>query len=284
MGWRFGTGPLASQQEANDMAWRALAVGDIRLTPAEQAMLKSAQNVTTGLEEALDTVKREFLDALAANNQSVNTDGTVPDQLRRHIMAQAVWSWLRDFPQLKTYKTDERKAAASDAEKVYEKICNRTFGAILSPSGVVPASANWNSQPKVLGRMTPIPQPDDQLQPVNQVQRYANPNAPTDTVTFGDVTVIRANLFQGHGLPSDPPFYPNLVALYTNLDDGVQYVWIVEAQKWDTDGVSTVKLANLLQGHGAPASAAPDTSKPALYTNLDDGVQYVWNVETQAWV
>ncbi len=144
-------------------------------------MLQSAQGASSGLQNKLTIIVNEWVGALRAANYRVNTDGSVPDQFRRHITALAIWTWLRDFPKLSMFKTDERKQAAADAEKIYEKICNRTFGAIEDPLGTDTTTANWNSAPKVLSRMAPIPPPAQQLQNV-PTPLYSNPNAPSDTV------------------------------------------------------------------------------------------------------
>lgn len=168
------------------MSWRALAVTDVQFSPAEMNMLNSAQGVTNGLANKLTMVTREFIGAMAANMKQVNTDGTVPDQLRRHIIALAVWTWLREFPQLKAFQTDSRRKAAEDAESIYEEICSNTYGAIESPLGADFSQGNWNSKPKMIGRMNPIPPPSLQLQ-VPGVPIYANPNAPTDTVDSNSI-------------------------------------------------------------------------------------------------
>lgn len=163
------------------MGWKALTVSDVQFTPAESNMLNAAQAAVNGLSNKLTIVINEFVGAMNANGYPVNQDGTVPDQLRRHITAMAIWTWLRDFPQLKAFKTDERKKAAEDAESIYEKICRKTYGAIESPFGADQQTANWNSNNKLIGRMQPVPPPALQLQQTSS-PLYANPNAPSDTV------------------------------------------------------------------------------------------------------
>lgn len=40
----------------------------------------------------------------------------------------------------------------------------------------------------------------------------------------------------------------------------------------------------VFQGSGAPVAPPANPDSPAIYTDLDDGVIYTWNVVTQAWI
>ena len=132
-----------------------------------------------GLQAALNGAVNEFIGAMSAAGYRVLSTGAVPDQLRRHIKASAVWHWLRDFPRLTAFKTDERKLANADAERIYEKIVNKTYGALEDPLGTDQTTGNWNSNPKVIMRMVPTPPPSLQMQ-MAPTPLYANPNAPLD--------------------------------------------------------------------------------------------------------
>lgn len=164
------------------MGWRTITAGNVmgRLTAPEQAALLAASGSTAKLQERLADAVGAFVGAMSAAGWDVNTDGSVPDQVRNCVMSYAVWEWLKDFPKLDTFKTPERKAAYEDALTDLGKIANRTYGAIEPPAGVN-QTGNWNSKPKLIGRTDPHPSPLQQLQiapaPVN-----ANPNAPTDDV------------------------------------------------------------------------------------------------------
>lgn len=48
-------------------------------------------------------------------------------------------------------------------------------------------------------------------------------------------------------------------------------------------GSGGVGAGFVLQGSGAPSSAPTNPSSSAIYTDLDTGVIYTWNVVTQAW-
>ena len=146
-------------------------------------MLQATQNSTTGLANSLSDVVKEFVGALAAIGKPVNNDGSVPDQLRRHIVSKAVWTWLKHFPQLKAFKTKEREDAAKEADRVYARICNNTYGAVEAPYGTDITTGNWNSQPKLIMRTMPTPPPVLQFQQATtQSPLYANPNALDDSV------------------------------------------------------------------------------------------------------
>ena len=169
--------------------WRPLTTSDVQFTPAETTMLQTIQGASSGLASKLNIVVNEFVGAMSAAGYPVS-QGKMPDQLRRHATALAIWTWLRDFPRLTAFKTDERKQAAADAEKIYEKICNRTYGAIESPTGTDTTTANWDSLPKVLGRMAAVPPPNQQLQAL-PTPLYANPNAPSDVVPTNSPMVLQ---------------------------------------------------------------------------------------------
>lgn len=164
------------------------------MTASEQSLLKAAAGGPMKLQERLADAVAQFVGAMTAAGYPVLKDGSVPDQLRNHVMALAVWEWLKDFPQLKMFQTDQRKNAAADAEKVYEKICQRTYGAIESPLGTDTTTGNWNSQPRLIGRMEPVPTPVNQRLASPTQPFYANPNAATDAVPTNSPGVPAAPL------------------------------------------------------------------------------------------
>ena len=138
------------------------------LTPAETLVLRSIANSTTGLAEKLSDTVLEFIGAIRAAQgpEAVILDGTVPDQLRSHIKALTVWRYLRSFPQFQKIKTKEREEAGKDAERIYEKICARTYGAIESPYEAPRTAGNWNSENKLILRTHPTPPPFAQFPPL----------------------------------------------------------------------------------------------------------------------
>ena len=167
------------------MPWRTITADSVlaEFVPAEAAMLQATQNSLTGLSNTLTDVIKEYVGALAAVGKPVNNDGSVPDQLRRHIIAKAKWTWLRQFPKLPAFKTKERADAAAEADRIYAQLCNNTFGAVEAPYGTDITTGNWNSQPKLIMRTMPTPQPSLQFQQMPTLSPlYANPNADGDFV------------------------------------------------------------------------------------------------------
>ncbi len=148
-------------------------------------MLRAAQGTTTLLASRLSDAAAAFVSAISAAGGQVKTDGSVPDAIRRDVVAYGIWWWLSDFPALRAFKTDERKAASARAEATLKAISLREFGAIESPYGTDTSSGNWNCVPKIIGRMSPVPLPSQQLQSVPS-PLYANPNAVPDTVPPND--------------------------------------------------------------------------------------------------
>lgn len=162
------------------MAWKIITAADCKFTPAELARLNNIQGGLNGLQKRLDDVVGEFIGALTAAKYDVLTDGTVPDQLRGHILARTTIAFLTDFPELKVMVTDERKKAGDKAEEILEKIVTRTYGAVESPLPAPAKTGNWNSEPRLVMRTHPIPHPAQQAGDPNG-QAYANPDAPADT-------------------------------------------------------------------------------------------------------
>lgn len=164
------------------MAWRSITTDQLlnEFNQVESDRLSNIQGVGSALPQILADTVAEYVGAMNAAAYAVNNDGTVPDQLRRHVMARARWGWLVAFPQLKAFQTKERKDAADAAEKILEKIAARTFGAIEDPAGTTTSAANWNSENRLILRTHPAPPPSQQSPPAPTLPGYANPNAPPD--------------------------------------------------------------------------------------------------------
>ncbi len=166
------------------MSWRALTAANAqgRFTASEQLVLASVSGAGSKLTERLTDSVGKFVGAMRAAGYPVNVDGTVPDQLRNHIAADAVWEWLKDFPSLKAFKTKERSDAAATAEKVYEKIVQKEYGAIEAPAGP-DTTGNWGSDNALVMRTWPTPPRSTQFQTTGlSVPPNANPNATSEVV------------------------------------------------------------------------------------------------------
>lgn len=159
------------------MAWRALAITDIRLTPQEKATMENIQGSTDIKSTILTNVIREFVGAIRAGGYEVVDDDTIPDLVRNHVINRTRWLWLVEFPQLKIFQTPEREKLNQAAEDALAKISNRELN--VEPPTAVTASGNWNSENKIVGRTHPIPRPGTQYQ--GNETGYANPDAPADS-------------------------------------------------------------------------------------------------------
>ena len=184
------------------MPWRVLTAGNVlaRFTPSQTSMLQTAQGSTSQFTNTLQETIQKWQGAIRAAypRELIPTDGqTVPDQLRQHIVADAVWEWLRDFPKLAQFKTKEREDRAKDAASAFASIVERDYGEIESPTQPTPSDTigNWNSEGKIIGRMHPVPPAAlqwTQSMPVEPI--YANPDAPSDTVPPASPTMPQTPL------------------------------------------------------------------------------------------
>ena len=186
------------------MEWRAITAANIqgRFTATENALLQATSGAGNKLQERLADAIGCFIGGMTAAGYSVVKTGLVPDQLRDHVMAKAVWEWLRDFPSLKVFKTAERLAAYQEAEKAYLLIVKKEYGA-LEPPGGIDTTGNWNSENKIIGRMHPIPPPLMQFQPAGLAgDPYANPNAVNDEVDNVSLpsVPVNFNVYQYEGV------------------------------------------------------------------------------------
>lgn len=104
------------------MAWRAITIAEVRLTPAESAMMQNIQGSTEVGAALLLKVVREFFSAIEAAGTAVGDADTVADQVNLHVVNRARWLWLCEFPQLKALQTADRKALNDAAEKMLADI------------------------------------------------------------------------------------------------------------------------------------------------------------------
>lgn len=186
-----------------------------RFTNAEQQMLTMAANngAVSQLQNRLTDAINVFYDAMVAAEVLVGTPPDVPARFKNHVCAYACGEWLRDFPLnnaiAKTFWTDARKTAYTEAQREIEKISNKDAGAISSPTGASTVSM-WDSSPRVYGRMWPVTQPLEQFTSVGLWQPpTANQNA-TSIVP--------------ESIAPEPP--KNLLALAAASGNSITLTWI----------------------------------------------------------
>lgn len=91
----------------------------------------------------------------AAGNEIDATEGTIPPSCRRYIIAQVRWQVLIKLSQLKQIQTDERKAAADQAEEALNAIAagDRAVEDPSDDATDVGAGGAWGSKTQVAGRL-----------------------------------------------------------------------------------------------------------------------------------
>lgn len=164
------------------MSWRPLETKDVfaRLTVSEHAMLVNASGAKDQLPALIQDGINTFNGALSAIGNNVGPAGTVADQLRNDVIVYIIGLFIRSYPQLKTFWTDQRKDSYKEATDKLLEIQNRTCGAIENPAGYQSNSNNWDSSPRVLGRMFPGVPPLQQWSNQGQGPYWpleANPNS-----------------------------------------------------------------------------------------------------------
>jgi hypothetical protein len=148
------------------------------MTKSEQIMLTATSGATSKLQERLNDSILAFYSAMTAIGFPVSTPPNMVDRFRNETMAYAVWQWLLDMPQLKLFKTEERQKSYIAAQAALDKIANRLCGAIEPPTGYASFGNNWDSDPKIIGRMAGAPAPLLQFSNVgNPYPPTSNPNA-----------------------------------------------------------------------------------------------------------
>lgn len=157
------------------MAWQSLTISHVRLTPAEKAAFEALQGSSSIGAEIATAVVAEFRDAIAAVGGTVGSSGTVPDLVRIHAINRIRWLWLCEFPSLKSFQTEDRKALNESAEQMLKDILGRKVSIPDASAGVNSPAGSWNSDNKLLGRTSPHPRPGPQ-----GTDDYANPDAPQD--------------------------------------------------------------------------------------------------------
>ena len=129
------------------MSWNTIATDDVlnEFTPAEQAQLQNIQGGTGQLPAIIDkTVRRVRGMIKAGGNMLDQSAATSPDQLAEETIALARWQWLSAFPGLKALKTDERKQASVDAQKILRAIASNQPH---RPRVELPATVDMTSAP-----------------------------------------------------------------------------------------------------------------------------------------
>jgi hypothetical protein len=99
------------------MSWNNITTANIRMQPAEIAVMNNISGSTSVCAEILTTVVGEFVEAIQQGGNQFANDGTVPDVVRPHVINRTRWLWLCEFPQMQKFQTPERAKLNDEAVK-----------------------------------------------------------------------------------------------------------------------------------------------------------------------
>lgn len=109
------------------MDWVAISVSDFvteGFSATERTAIEAAAGAG-GVAALLTSAIAEWRGVIDAAGHDLDADTTkIPPSCRRYIIAQVRWSLLLTLSQLKQLQTEERKAAADDAEEVLRDIAS----------------------------------------------------------------------------------------------------------------------------------------------------------------
>ncbi|HEX8310960.1 MAG TPA: hypothetical protein VF614_06570 [Chthoniobacteraceae bacterium] len=162
-------------------AWTTITIDDLKAS-THGSVVDSAQTIATGdvdpVQEAIDNIIAEVRSAVRAGNRLDTDSAKIPTSLKRLAMRLVIFALMARLG----LKLEESEAAEL---KSYEKRLERLFDRKLQvePADSPDVAAGpvnpgiWNSEPKVIGRMHPVPLPGNQATPG---KGYANSEAPED--------------------------------------------------------------------------------------------------------
>jgi hypothetical protein len=99
------------------MSWNTITTANIRMQPAEIAVMNNISGSTSACAEILTTVVGEFVEAIQQGGNQFAQDGTIPDVVRPHVINRTRWLWLCEFPQMQKFQTPERAKLNDEAVK-----------------------------------------------------------------------------------------------------------------------------------------------------------------------
>lgn len=112
------------------MSWAALtttqAIDEGAFSEDEKATLDAATGTGADLTNVLANVIATVRGTIQAAGMELGTTATIPDSLRKDVVALVRWAWLTGFPQLTQLQTEARKEAADRAEDRLDAIAEGT--------------------------------------------------------------------------------------------------------------------------------------------------------------
>ena len=105
------------------MSWETITQNEVleEFTPQEVASINAIQGATTNLAAILTRAVGEWRGVISIN-QTPGAAGTIPADVRPHVIASARWRWLIAMPALRALQTKERADAAKEAADLLKEI------------------------------------------------------------------------------------------------------------------------------------------------------------------
>lgn len=140
------------------IAWVTLSATEFiteGFNPTERTALTAAGGADD-VAAVLSAAIAEWRGVISAAGQEVDaTAGTIPPSCRRYVIAQVRWQLLIKLSKLTQLQTEERKAAADQAEEALNAIAagDRAVEDPTDDDDDAPPGGSWGSKTQVAGRL-----------------------------------------------------------------------------------------------------------------------------------
>jgi hypothetical protein len=126
------------------MPWSTIAASEVveQISPQEVTSLQTIQGNSTTLATILAGVVNSARAYIRAGGNQLDAEGTIPDQVRQEVIDITLWRWLKSFPKLKQFQTDERKEASQEALKTLKELSRPDSGVRVELPAAATAEAN----------------------------------------------------------------------------------------------------------------------------------------------
>jgi hypothetical protein len=126
------------------MPWSTIAASEVleQISPQEATALQTIQGNSTTLAAVLSGVVNSARAYIRAGGNQMDAEGTIPDQFRQEVIDISLWRWLKSFPKLKQFQTDERKDAYTDALKTLKEVSRKDSGIRVELPAAATAEVN----------------------------------------------------------------------------------------------------------------------------------------------
>lgn len=123
--------------------WRTITGLEI-FSAEERAQSDVLSNAGATIEGELQGVVNEARDCIQAQGTVLGPVGTIPDQIRQHVAAIAVWRSLGKLPGLDALMTKARQEMHDEGARKLEAVASGELR-IVGPSSTVQNGGAWGS-------------------------------------------------------------------------------------------------------------------------------------------